>query len=64
MAEFCWDCWRQINETTESKDRYSMSRELELCEHCGQYKHVVVKERFWSRMQKVLVSIKNRKHRK
>ncbi len=57
MAEFCLDCLNKINETSESKWRYVLSFEKELCEECGQYKRVVVVERLWSRTQKALVEI-------
>ena len=66
MAEFCLDCWNKINETHDSKWRYTFSWGKDLCEECGQYKRVIVVERFWSRVQRALVeaiqNIKN--HRK
>ena len=52
MAEFCLECWNKLNETQDSKWRYSLSRNRELCEECGQYKRVVVVERLWSRVQR------------
>ena len=55
MAEFCLDCWNKINETHDSKWRYVLSWDKDLCEECGQYKRVIVVERFWSRAQRVLV---------
>ena len=62
MSEYCFHCFNKINEEKESEKRYVMSRELDLCEGCGQYKRVVVKERLWSRMQKALAETrKNRK---
>ena len=42
MSEFCLEHWSKINETQD------------LCEECGQYKRVIVVERFWSRAQRVL----------
>jgi len=54
MAEFCLDCWNKINETHDSKWRYAFSWDKDLCEECGQYKRVIVVERFWSRAQRVL----------
>lgn len=57
MAEFCLDCWNQINKTNDSKWRYVLSWEKDLCEECGQYKRVVVVERFWSRVQRTLAEV-------
>ena len=57
MAEFCLDCWNKINETQDSKWRYAFSWRKDLCEECGQYKRVIVVERFWSRAQRTLVDV-------
>lgn len=45
VAEFCLDCWNEINGTDETKDKYVYSKELDLCEGCGEWKHVIVRER-------------------
>lgn len=42
MAEFCLDCWNEINETNDPAKKYIISEELELCEGCAQYRHVIV----------------------
>lgn len=64
MAEFCLECLNKINETNDSKWRYVLSWEKDLCEECGQYKHVVIVERRWSRLQKNLKeAIENLKNR-
>ena len=48
MAEFCPSCWNRINKTTGTEKRYILSRGLERCEECGEYRHVIVRERrFW-----------------
>ncbi len=57
MAEFCLECWNKINNTHDSKRRYILSWDRELCEECGQHKRVIVVERFWSRMQRTLVEV-------
>ena len=54
MAEFCLDCWNKLNETRDSKWRYTFSRDEDLCEECGQHKRVIVAERFWSQAQRAL----------
>ena len=57
MAEFCLDCWNKINETRDSKWRYVFSWNSDLCEECGQYKRVIIVERFWSRAQRALQEV-------
>lgn len=54
MAEFCLHCWNKINRTRDSKWRYAFSWDKDLCEECGQYKHIIVAERLWSRTQRTL----------
>ena len=45
MAEFCLDCWNRLNNTDDSKNKYILSKELDLCEGCGEWKHVIIIER-------------------
>ncbi len=45
MAEFCLDCLNKLCGTEDPSWKYVFSRELDLCEECGQWKHVVVRER-------------------
>ena len=42
MSEFCLDCWNKIMDTKDTKRKFIMSRDLDLCEECGQWKHVIV----------------------
>ena len=42
MAEFCLKCWNKINGTNHKEEYYIMSDDLDLCEGCGQWKHVVL----------------------
>ncbi|MBQ2897976.1 MAG: hypothetical protein IJE46_06645 [Clostridia bacterium] len=42
MAEFCLDCWNRMNGTCDSEEEYIISKDLDLCEGCGQWKHVIV----------------------
>lgn len=46
MAEFCLECWKKISQRREPRWKYVLSRELDLCEECGAWKRVIVKERF------------------
>ena len=57
MAEFCLECWNKINETHDSKWRYVLSWEKDLCEECGQYRRVIVTERLWSRTQRKIAEV-------
>lgn len=45
MAEFCLECWNSMNEREEDSRQYILSEELELCEGCGEWKHVIIGER-------------------
>ena len=45
MAEFCLACWNKINGTNDSESRYIISKDLDLCEGCGEWKRVIVMER-------------------
>ena len=45
MAEFCEECWKKINYIKDDSIRFVLSRELDLCEECGEYKRVVIDER-------------------
>jgi len=54
MAEFCLDCLNKLNGSKDSKWRYVMSWEKDLCEECGQLKRVVITERLWSRTQRTV----------
>ena len=46
MAEICLECWQKLKEKREPRWKYILSRELDLCEECGQWKRVIVRERF------------------
>ncbi len=45
MAEFCLECWNKINENEDSGKEYIISKDLDLCEHCGEWKPVIVMTR-------------------
>ena len=42
MAYFCVDCWNEIHNHKATSKEYKISKELLLCEGCGEYKHVVI----------------------
>lgn len=41
MAEFCLDCLRKIENKNIRRWQVRLSKELDICEGCGQYKRVV-----------------------
>ena len=45
MAEFCLDCWNKLNGTNDPESKYRISKNLDLCEGCGEWKPVIVSER-------------------
>ena len=45
MAEYCVDCLNKMDGTNDNERKYILSKELELCEGCGEWKHVVIIER-------------------
>ncbi len=64
MAEFCLDCWNKLNATAHSPRRYILSQELDFCEECQTFQHVIVAERMWSRIQRTLAEVKASRQRK
>ena len=45
MALYCLDCWNELNDAEYTEDDFYISKHLELCEGCAQYKKVIVGER-------------------
>ncbi len=45
MAEFCLDCLNRINKSKDGEEEFVLSKDLDLCEGCGEWKHVVIMER-------------------
>lgn len=42
MAEFCLECWNKIMDTNDLPKKFYISRQLDLCEECGQWKPVIL----------------------
>lgn len=53
MAEFCLECWEEINPDDDIPANYTLSEELELCEGCGEWKHVLEPKQRVSLLRKV-----------
>ena len=65
MAEFCLECWNKIMNTDDPPQKYVLSKELDFCEECGQWKSVIVRtRRCYLIAQWIHKMINNRKHRK
>ena len=45
LAEFCVQCWNELNDTDRPESDYILSWEPELCEGCGEWKRTVIAER-------------------
>ena len=45
MAEFCLGCWNKIMKTADPPDMYLISKELDLCEECGELKPVIIRKK-------------------
>ena len=47
MAEFCLDCYNKIHNRKDKKYKYILSADLDLCEGCGEWKQVIIAERWY-----------------
>lgn len=45
MAEFCVECWNKISGNNHKPRKYILSKELCLCEECGEYRRIILNER-------------------
>ena len=45
MSELCVDCLNKLMGTKDSARKYIVSRELDLCEECGEWKRIVICEK-------------------
>lgn len=43
MAEFCLQCFNDLNESEYTENEVELSNDFTLCETCGEYKPVVIK---------------------
>ena len=47
MAEICFDCYNKLNGNKDKRHWYIISRELDLCEECGQWKPVIIRMKYY-----------------
>lgn len=45
MAEFCLECWNKMNHTKDRPYEYILSKDLDICENCGEYKRIIIMKR-------------------
>ncbi|MBR1969728.1 MAG: hypothetical protein IKA17_05180 [Clostridia bacterium] len=45
MAEYCLDCFNKMNGTDYDEYDFVVSKDLDLCEGCGEWKPVVITKR-------------------
>lgn len=45
MSELCLDCLNKLLHTNDPRRKYIISRDLDLCEECMQWKPVVIRKR-------------------
>lgn len=57
MAMFCLECWNRINETEDSSQKYIISKELDLCEGCGELKQVIIAKRKFYYLNRLLARL-------
>ena len=60
MAEFCFDCLCKLDEKKYKKIMFIISKDLDYCEGCGEWKHVVSVARIYYYKRKIrlfLISI-------
>jgi hypothetical protein len=45
MAEFCVKCYNEMNGEEKTEEEFIISDDLDLCEGCAEYKHVIICEK-------------------
>ena len=43
MAEFCLDCFNKYNDDKLTENEVILSKDLDFCEDCCQYKRVIIR---------------------
>lgn len=59
MAEFCLDCWNELNGCNSREGDVTLSFGLDFCEGCGEWKPVVISlrpEPFWHQILRKIIS--------
>ena len=45
MAEFCLECWNELNGTNDKPSKYVITKDYYFCEGCSQWKQVIIIEK-------------------
>lgn len=45
MSEICLDCYNEIMGTNDPPEKYVLSKDLDICEECGEMKQIIIRER-------------------
>lgn len=59
MAELCLDCLNEFTGRKEKKQKYILSKDLDLCDNCGEWKRIVVmtKRAYYERKFKFIFAL-------
>lgn len=60
MSEYCLDCVNRIWKSHLIERDFILSRDLDLCEGCGEYKHVIVRLRWNKILYDLIIWIKKK----
>lgn len=47
MSEICLECYNEIMGINDPPEKYVLSKDLDICEECGQFKHIIIREHLW-----------------
>ena len=64
MAEFCLECLNKFMESTATEREFVLSRDLDLCEECGEWKRVVVRRRYIPALYTFIQCLRGRRKEK
>ena len=60
MAEFCLDCFNKYNDEKLTENEVILSKDLDFCEDCCQYKRVVIRISNNSLLDRFLIWFNNK----
>lgn len=55
MSEICFDCYNKLSGGKDSKIRYIISRDLDLCEECGKLRPVIIRMKRYYLYRELLI---------
>lgn len=48
MSEIYLECCNEIMGTNDPPEKYVLSKDLDICEECGEMKHIIIREHIMS----------------